>query len=117
MIRRPPRSTLFPYTTLFRSGVTREHGHPLVGAGHQRRPEVTTGERPIGRHRGARHMAVHGRARAVVMAGRGRGRGLEGERGGLRGWRCSKKKKEIREEVHQAPATPYSINTACSRRP
>src|SRR5437588_6395436 len=24
MIRRPPRSTLFPYTTLFRSGVTRQ---------------------------------------------------------------------------------------------
>src|SRR3712207_8783309 len=24
MIRRPPRSTLFPYTTLFRSGETRE---------------------------------------------------------------------------------------------
>src|SRR2546428_10201302 len=24
MIRRPPRSTLFPYTTLFRSGVERE---------------------------------------------------------------------------------------------
>src|SRR3712207_7421323 len=30
MIRRPPRSTLFPYTTLFRSG---EHsGRPAVGA-------------------------------------------------------------------------------------
>src|SRR3712207_7050984 len=29
MIRRPPRSTLFPYTTLFRSGVRRRarHGH------------------------------------------------------------------------------------------
>src|SRR3712207_7785697 len=27
MIRRPPRSTLFPYTTLFRSGVDR-HGEP-----------------------------------------------------------------------------------------
>src|SRR2546426_6494614 len=26
MIRRPPRSTLFPYTTLFRSA--REHSHP-----------------------------------------------------------------------------------------
>src|SRR3712207_7064227 len=26
MIRRPPRSTLFPYTTLFRSGVLRRHG-------------------------------------------------------------------------------------------
>src|SRR3712207_7791139 len=29
MIRRPPRSTLFPYTTLFRSAV----GHPAGGAG------------------------------------------------------------------------------------
>src|SRR2546425_1767614 len=28
MIRRPPRSTLFPYTTLFRSH--REHGHELI---------------------------------------------------------------------------------------
>src|SRR3989442_11193264 len=34
MIRRPPRSTLFPYTTLFRSVVLREHDL-LV----QRRPE------------------------------------------------------------------------------
>src|SRR4029077_14002282 len=33
MIRRPPRSTLFPYTTLFRSGSPmadhREQGHPV----------------------------------------------------------------------------------------
>src|SRR2546430_9703851 len=29
MIRRPPRSTLFPYTTLFRSGVRRELLHRL----------------------------------------------------------------------------------------
>src|SRR3712207_7465067 len=31
MIRRPPRSTLFPYTTLFRSGLDREDAakHPL----------------------------------------------------------------------------------------
>src|SRR3989442_4318748 len=27
MIRRPPRSTLFPYTTLFRSGEQRHRGH------------------------------------------------------------------------------------------
>src|SRR5690242_20793190 len=35
MIRRPPRSTLFPYTTLFRSGVTVLWGSPrgLTGAG------------------------------------------------------------------------------------
>src|SRR3712207_8319392 len=29
MIRRPPRSTLFPYTTLFRSGSTRRRGSGL----------------------------------------------------------------------------------------
>src|SRR3712207_7335172 len=28
MIRRPPRSTLFPYTTLFRSGAQDPEGHP-----------------------------------------------------------------------------------------
>src|SRR2546430_12768840 len=28
MIRRPPRSTLFPYTTLFRSTIVRRHGGP-----------------------------------------------------------------------------------------
>src|SRR5256885_8820518 len=28
MIRRPPRSTLFPYTTLFRSGLARGVGRP-----------------------------------------------------------------------------------------
>src|SRR2546422_5109372 len=30
MIRRPPRSTLFPYTTLFRSRVRRKHRAHLV---------------------------------------------------------------------------------------
>src|SRR5687768_18091862 len=34
MIRRPPRSTLFPYTTLFRSG--QDHGHMV----ERRRPEA-----------------------------------------------------------------------------
>src|SRR2546430_6851699 len=29
MIRRPPRSTLFPYTTLFRSGITLRPRAPL----------------------------------------------------------------------------------------
>src|SRR3712207_6990473 len=33
MIRRPPRSTLFPYTTLFRSRVTRTVPHALAPAG------------------------------------------------------------------------------------
>src|SRR3712207_7131970 len=33
MIRRPPRSTLFPYTTLFRSG--RREAERLGGVGHR----------------------------------------------------------------------------------
>src|SRR5689334_24534457 len=36
MIRRPPRSTLFPYTTLFRSAL-RERGDVVVGITHERR--------------------------------------------------------------------------------
>src|SRR5258705_8309832 len=35
MIRRPPRSTLFPYTTLFRSG------SPLRNGRHSRRPATS----------------------------------------------------------------------------
>src|SRR2546427_6612641 len=34
MIRRPPRSTLFPYTTLFRSVMSKRRLLELVGKGH-----------------------------------------------------------------------------------
>src|SRR2546428_10322629 len=36
MIRRPPRSTLFPYTTLFRSLLGGEEDHPARVPEHQR---------------------------------------------------------------------------------
>src|SRR5256885_12884004 len=36
MIRRPPRSTLFPYTTLFRSGVVASYGNTLDDATRKR---------------------------------------------------------------------------------
>src|SRR3989442_8661426 len=43
MIRRPPRSTLFPYTTLFRSGAgkagQRWHGRGVSGRGPRPRAE------------------------------------------------------------------------------
>src|SRR3712207_8303520 len=37
MIRRPPRSTLFPYTTLFRSGLAAHIHHVVTAAGYQSR--------------------------------------------------------------------------------
>src|SRR3712207_8124005 len=46
MIRRPPRSTLFPYTTLFRSERTRAVPHP--GCGRLDRSASTNGGRRQG---------------------------------------------------------------------
>src|SRR5689334_24295890 len=59
MIRRPPRSTLFPYTTLFRSagaGARRptDPRRPRVAAaaplGHRHRRTRRPARRPVGRH-------------------------------------------------------------------
>src|SRR3712207_8431960 len=58
MIRRPPRSTLFPYTTLFRSEQPGEHRHerPLQrGVREQRAHEVRDLERDGERRHCARH--------------------------------------------------------------
>src|SRR3712207_8895949 len=49
MIRRPPRSTLFPYTTLFRSRVTRDRRQIRIKARAEDLPEgafVTVESRP-----------------------------------------------------------------------
>src|SRR2546430_13586893 len=50
MIRRPPRSTLFPYTTLFRSR-ERERAHDEAGEGERGRRDVREGDpcRHVGR--------------------------------------------------------------------
>src|SRR5258706_8546090 len=43
MIRRPPRSTLFPYTTLFRSGVMPQTSTSLIkGSVMRQSPRITT---------------------------------------------------------------------------
>src|SRR5256886_8006133 len=45
MIRRPPRSTLFPYTTLFRSRVEREqHPHAPLGVGAKHEQIAVVGQ-------------------------------------------------------------------------
>src|SRR3712207_8423869 len=47
MIRRPPRSTLFPYTTLFRSKRKLAHDAWVTGSVHRHHQEV--GRRALGR--------------------------------------------------------------------
>src|SRR2546429_255305 len=65
MIRRPPRSTLFPYTTLFRSGrrSAAQHLHRL-GRGGVRRPAVPRTGPPgglCGRRHGLQRILCHHR--------------------------------------------------------
>ena len=55
MIRRPPRSTLFPYTTLFRSGPGRHGWLALVVAGSENR----FAEREAGRDTACRLVIGH----------------------------------------------------------
>src|SRR3712207_7676373 len=51
MIRRPPRSTLFPYTTLFRSVVDGELAQVPEAVRQRRRLDGTPGPRPREQHR------------------------------------------------------------------
>src|SRR3712207_8173759 len=63
MIRRPPRSTLLPYTTLFRSHARRHLAHAVHVVG-----ERDEARRPVG-HLGKR-MADHQRARDLLKGDR-----------------------------------------------
>src|SRR3712207_9404766 len=58
MIRRPPRSTLFPYTTLFRS-----HGGGREGPGHVKARAI---ERPSKRRSGGAALAASSLPAACV---------------------------------------------------
>src|SRR5437899_4677927 len=49
MIRRPPRSTLFPYTTLFRSGRGARHRR-RIGLGQERIDAGADGADPLAWH-------------------------------------------------------------------
>src|SRR5438128_7711618 len=55
--RRPPRSTLFPYTTLFRSADAERPQHPLA---HHRQLAVAFGVDAIGDRKSTRLNSSHG---------------------------------------------------------
>src|SRR3712207_7254352 len=66
MIRRPPRSTLFPYTTLFRSEPD-DRGRHCVQAQHKVEEEQLHHDRQV-----AQHLHVEGRDPPRVEAGQDR---------------------------------------------
>src|SRR3712207_8637323 len=63
MIRRPQRSTLFPYTTLFRSRDVQAKGLPAGGAVRARRVDAPGGAA----ERGLEHHALPGAEAGVVF--------------------------------------------------
>src|SRR2546427_7514474 len=56
MIRRPPRSTLFPYTTLFRSACGQGDAEGDPGAGHEPPARVRRAARRAPRRRARRRL-------------------------------------------------------------
>src|SRR3989449_10281425 len=74
MIRRPPRSTLFPYTTLFRSHVAEEEVAPALRLGPQRietrcqRQLLGTNEAGVPGGKRIDMAEIPRRARGVVLA-------------------------------------------------
>src|SRR2546422_193771 len=66
MIRRPPRSTLFPYTTLFRSRI------PCAGQPHAFLWTAANGMRDLGTLGGTASMALGINNRGEVVGGSGR---------------------------------------------
>src|SRR3712207_8152321 len=53
MIRRPPRSTLFPYTTLFRSRVSERRGRVYIDTGQTGRSRTIVAPYSVRAYRGA----------------------------------------------------------------
>src|SRR5688572_31834903 len=86
MIRRPPRSTLFPYTTLFRSeempaGLTQAHEHAVAHDERTLEPHVGVGGGDVGDRKSTRLNSSHSQISYAVF--------------------CLKKKKSNRGERQQ----------------
>src|SRR5258708_40108359 len=75
MIRRPPRSTLFPYTTLFRSVALAALDLALAHLVGQLAQQPAVGQGEVAMLYQPRHLAQHGCAKALL------GRGVGAQRG------------------------------------
>src|SRR3989449_8888500 len=96
MIRRPPRSTLFPYTTLFRSAPGRRAA---------RRPRVVV-------------VGVRGHDAGAVLRGRGRRRtdlALRGDEAGERTARA--RVRPALSDADPLPAVLHGVRSAAAPRP
>src|SRR3712207_8137564 len=92
MIRRPPRSTLFPYTTLFRSrGLPARNGRGFT-------------------IRGASHLAPNGVDRSGLMAGERRGSQVVSERQDRKSTRLNSSHANISYAVFCLETITISLN-------
>src|SRR3712207_6953197 len=96
MIRRPPRSTLFPYTTLFRSALRSRISGNL--AAHKRREHALDARHPAGQ----RAAGAPGAARAGALPDRKSTRLNSSHANISYAVFCLKKKKKITSQDHES---------------
>src|SRR5688572_31611079 len=102
MIRRPPRSTLFPYTTLFRSSDRRRGDLASRSAGdHQRRTRTRTASRGDDEWLEARRSRVRARAEESGHADRKSTRLNSSHSQISYAVFCLKKKKKKQDQIRQ----------------
>src|SRR2546427_8561014 len=101
MIRRPPRSTLFPYTTLFRS--QRDRREQLIGDAEQRPEDVEPAERiddslveKVADRKSTRLNSSHSQISYAVF--------------------CLKKKKKKKKIQHRTATTTYQARQTRARQ-
>src|SRR5256885_10020696 len=102
MIRRPPRSTLFPYTTLFRSGLRVKHlGAFGIGVQDGRPPR-------------ARAAAAQAGRRELVAVGQGRQRSRSEEHTSELPSPCKIVCRLLPEKKNRTVSSDQNISVTCS---
>src|SRR3989475_5876297 len=118
MIRRPPRSTLFPYTTLFRSGelVDRASRHREIAVGNREvGAEVGAIERGLQRHQGVQVLGNLPQ-QEVAVAARSEEHTSELQSQSNLVCRLLLEKKNERREVQRTPRPSAGLRLRCRPR-